>query len=182
MFDRPPILELGASRVDGGSDWTRRGPLAWRQPSWRRREWELTAGDERLAVFRAAGKLRSLFFAETESGTWRIRSRWTGACEIQSEGDDSPAAKYTPGWFGRGRIVMRGGGTLRWRREGLLTRRWAITDDEGFPFLHLQSRRAVFRTEGLVEFEDSSRWLPDPEPLVLLAWRLLLASLQHKGG
>jgi hypothetical protein len=126
------------------------------------RRWSLVAGARRLVV---------------EAG-------WFGGAELREAADSTLVANFKPGWLGRGRIVLAGGGTLRWRPHWLSI--WQpgleIADEGGSPLVRYEWRPTQGRFRGTISIESPALRRDDLEALVLLGWALTLLSFRHSHG
>jgi hypothetical protein len=150
------------------------GPLEWRRPSWRRREWVLGAGGRRVGSLVVAGAFRERLRLEGPSGAWEIRKRWNGALELSRPGAVTPAGSYAPGFWYGGVITTASGQRYEWTRARWWAPEWAIATSSGFPCVTFRPRSGVGRLEPVVEILAAGQRLPELEVLVLLGSCLFL--------
>ena len=155
-----------------------RGPglqrrMEWSQPHRRRSEWQLSSDGRAFASLRFSGRLHETAEAKSPSGGWRFHRRWTGAAEIVREGAGLPAARYAPGLL-RGSIATAGGLRYGWERSGLTHARYAVVSDSGFECLSFEPQSGWLGRGGTVTIEPLGLRNAELEPLLLLAWRLVL--------
>jgi hypothetical protein len=163
-------------------DW-RRASLAWRQTgSWWSPTWELTADGVRVATYHREGLLQQTAGIETGSGRRVVRGRGLRSRELFLEGRTEPAARSTSGWFRDGRITLADGSRFRVHTPIFRTT-WTLSNEEDFPYLHVETGHVAFKTEGEVRFEDAGRRLEQAEVVVLLMWDLVVdARRRHAAG
>jgi hypothetical protein len=157
-------------------DWDRVGILEWRQPRLLERRWDLVVDGETIAVLRSRGAFKRGFVAETSTGLWEIHTGWRGDATIRAQGSEAPSARFRRGWLGRGQIETGAGDSMSWRRRGWWRGQAVLCNREGFEFFCIRHRFSPPRIQASIELTDSGRRLDDLEPLLLLAWALMLES------
>lgn len=161
--------------------WARgvRGPLEWRQPHWRRSEWELRAGAEPLGTLVVRGSFRERTHGRGPSGGWEFGSRWTGEAWIAPAGTQEVVARFRPGAWGGGAITTASGFGYRWGWVGFCRPEYTIANESEFPCVRFRPRWSVSRLGGAVAIDPAGLRVPELEALVLLGWRLILAADTH---
>jgi hypothetical protein len=151
------------------------GPLPWQQVGrWWAPRWELRSEGRLFARFQPEDRCGHRFSVETSGARWLLRCHWLSRThEITRQGESTPALRYRPSFFRGGRIERPAGEQLRWRTD-FLGRRGTILDEGGFELLHVERTVALWRVHGQVRVEDAGHRLADIEPLMWLAWWLLL--------
>lgn len=169
--DAPPLV---------APDWERAGRIEWRRPRALARRWELHVDGEVAAVMTARGVFHRGFLAETAGGRWEILSDWFGVALLRREGERSPLLRFRRTWLG-GR-VNTGEAEFRWKLGGWWLARSVLSNREGFEFFRIRRRFSPARSQASVELTDSGRRLSGLEPLLLLAWALMISTHHGHGG
>lgn len=152
-------------------------PLAWIQPSVFQREYELSAGDEPVAILNWESAFGSSVSIQTAEGKWLIERSgfmWRHV-RMHREGDDLNDASFTFGWFGAGVLNCPRGGNYRWRRTKFWRSEWSFTATSDFPIVQFRLRRVSFKSHGEIELAENAPLYREDNPLlILLGWYLML--------
>ncbi len=159
-------------------DWERAGEVRWLRPRLLARRWELHVDGEVAAVVAARGVFQRVMVAQTALARWEIARDWLGGATVRREGQSAPALRFHRGWFGA--RVSAADAEFRWRLAGWWLGQGVMSNREGFEFFRV--RRRFSRAEARVELTDAGRRLGELEPLLLLAWALMLSSHHRHGG
>lgn len=152
-----------------GSEWV------WTRPEWRRRRWELRAGDEVLAVLENGSLLGLRMRGETADGRWELvhEGFFSPRALLRPEGGGTPVAVVRLGAFGGGVLEVPEGEPLRWGRGDFWGRRWRFRDADGHDAVTFVRRPAFFKSATAVEVAESFRTHALLPPLVLLGFFVL---------
>jgi hypothetical protein len=156
-----------------------RGTLAWRQPHWRRTEWELLADGQTIATMVARGSVRERTVAHGPSGDWEFQHRWTGAASIAPAGSDAVVASYEAGMWGGGVFTTASSLRYLWTREGFWRPQRLIATESGFACIRFGVVARGSRHGCNVTVEPAGLRIAELEALLLLGWRVLISSLAH---
>lgn len=152
------------------------GTLEWHRTNWLSTEWELRADGQTIATLAMRGAIRERTVGRGPSGDWEIRHRWTGAAEIARPGDGEAVAAYQPGWWRGGVITTASSLRYLWTTQGFWRPEYVIATESGFPCVRFR-RLGMGRRRGCtVIVETAGMRLPELEALVLLGWRLVVAT------
>ena len=179
MSDPRPARRVDPPTADAvGPSWAQ-GPLEWRQTHWRRSEWELITGAERIGSLAARGVIRERNTTRGPSGDWEFQEHSTGRTEITLLGSATPAARFRPHRWGGGAISTASGFRHDWVRVGFWKPEHAITNDYGFPCVRFLPHASAARVACVVAIEPAGLRIPEVEALVFLGWRLLVPRRAH---
>ncbi len=154
--------------------------LLWGRAGVRRREYELRAGGEILAML--GWQRGSLAIARVANGCWSFKR--AGLCHprvtVRTFGTDSEVATYHAGWTGRGVLELRQGRRFQWAAADFWRSQWAWQAADGSTLVRFRNARSPGGLGGQagqgarVEVEPAAVALPELALLVSLGWYLLV--------
>ena len=151
--------------------------LTWVRPNAFQREYELLAGEERVAILKWESTFGSLVSIQTAEEKWLVERsgfRWRRV-RMHREADPLNDASFTFGWFGAGVLDCPRGGNYRWRRTKFWRSEWSFTGTSDFPIVQFRLRRVSFKSRGEIELAENASLHRDDIPLlILLGWYLML--------
>lgn len=154
-------------------DWSQATDLEWQQPKRMRQAWELRAGQLLAITLEWRGPWKLGYVARGPSGEWQVRESIWGKQAVVRAGEASPVAEARQGFM---KVkIRRAAGDLVLRSEGWLGTTHVLENLERFRLFQIHRERGLLRTGANVTLEDASRALPDLEPMLILAWALVLA-------
>lgn len=171
---RVATIDRASPPLHAVADWVNH-PLEWRQPHARRSEWELCSGGARIGVLAVRGIFREETSAQGPSGTWRFRGGWTGDTEIAAADASLPLARYESHWSGGTITCIASALRFRWKRQGFWRTGYVLATESDTPCVVVRPVVGLTRFGAVVSVEPVGRRLAEIEPLVFLAWRLVLA-------
>lgn len=158
--------------------------LGWTRPRWLAPRWELADTRGTIASFERLSLLGRRWSLVAGDRRLVVEAGWFGGAELREAGDSTLVASFKPGWLGRGRIVLAGGGTLHWRHHWLSI--WQpgleIADEGGSPLVRYEWRPTQGRFRGTISIESPALRRDDLEALVLLGWALTLLSFRQSNS
>ena len=107
--------------------------LLWKQPSARREEYELRAGDEVLATLRWPKSWGSLAEAEVAEGRWTFKrvGFWRTRGTLRVAGDEDDIGTLEARWTGNGTLTLASGESYGWESTNLWGTRYGWSDSRG---------------------------------------------------
>ena len=156
-----PISELGGQE------------LLWIQPSARKREHELRAGDDLVATLRF--QRGSLADAESAGFHWTFKRQgfWQPRVTVRTAGSDADLAVFHPRWVGGGTLEFPDGRAVRLSSANFWQSEW-VWQDSDKPVIVFKGRHGLIKARGAVEIQPDAVAFPDLAMLVLLGWYLIL--------
>ena len=147
--------------------------LLWVQPAVRKREHELRAGDDIVAMLRF--QRGSLADAEAAGGHWTFKRQgfWQPRVTVRTAGSDADLAVFHPRWVGGGTLEFPDGRAVRLSSANFWQSEWVWQDGEK-PIIWFKGRHGLVKARGAVEIKPEDASHPDLAMLVLLGWYLIL--------
>lgn len=148
--------------------------LLWVQPSARKREHELRAGDEVVATLRF--QRGSLANAAAEGAEWTFKREgfWHPRVTARIPGSDADVAVFRPHWSGGGQLDFANGQTLRFASANFWQSEWVWLQDRDQPVIRFKGRHGLIKANGAVAISPEAERRPEIALLVLLGWYLIL--------
>lgn len=156
-----------------------RETLEWRQAGRWASRWDLRSGEHVLATVQQSGRWSVAWTITYAHAAWHVRSRWTGALEASDGEGGVCVARYRPGFL-NGRIERADQADLRVHSGGFWKPYLEVQTSDHLPLVRYRLQNSFARFDGLVEFEDAARRLPDLRLLVGLGWTAVLSE-QRRG-
>jgi hypothetical protein len=135
--------------------------LEWRQPRFRRQEYELLARGDVIATITFASRSGNTATVTTARGSWTFT--WIGYVHPQvtarAAGSTEDEAVFSPSLLGAGELRFADGETFQWRPLGFWRSQWAFWDSRQrslVTFKPWPERRGLadlFKTHILVEID-----------------------------
>jgi len=127
--------------------------LQWRQPRWDQYLYRLESPRGALAVLQTVGFLSLATTLQTEAGTYRVESRWTGTSKLFFEDEPEARMEFRPDWWFGGRLELRSGEVLRLRPHGF--RAHELETQEGFALATFAASREWFKSGSEITAHDA---------------------------
>jgi hypothetical protein len=128
--------------------------LVWRQPSSRRRQYSLRAGEMEVGTLTFEKTFGSLATGRLAEGAWTFKRAGflSPRVTVRKMGSESDLAVFTPRWTGAGELRFTSGDVLTWRPFGFLGAQWAFVRGDA------ETRLVTFGLQrGLVRFQVQDR-------------------------
>ena len=147
--------------------------LLWIQPSARKREHELRAGEDLVATLRF--QRGSLADAESAGAHWTFKRQgfWQPRVTVRTAGSDDDLAVFHPRWVGGGTLEFPDGRVVRLSSANFWQSEWVWQDNDK-PVIVFKGRHGLIKARGAVEIQPDAIAFPDLAMLVLLGWYLIL--------
>lgn len=151
-------------------------PLEWTQRSVFRREFELRAGDDIVAILRWEKTFGSLARAETAEGIWTFKRSGflRPKVTVREAGTESDIAVFKPNWIGEGTLQFTDAGRYTWAKCSFWGDQWAFADDMGNPMVYFKPKISLLAKKVEVNIQPEALSAPDLPLLALLGWYLLV--------
>jgi len=148
--------------------------LLWTQPSARKREHELHAGDDVVATL--AFQRGSLANAAAAKGEWTFKRHgfWHPRVTARIAGSETDLVVFRPHWSGGGQLDFADGQTLRFASANFWQSQWVWLEDRDKPLIRFKGRHGLVKANGAVEISPEAVHRPDIALLVLVGWYLIL--------
>jgi len=158
--------------------------LLWKQPSARREEYELRAGDEVLATLRWPKSWGSLAEAEVAEGRWTFKrvGFWRTRGTLRVAGDEDDIGTLEARWTGNGTLTLASGESYGWESTNLWGTRYGWSDSRGTELVRFGATASLLREEAAVELSPRASALSDLPLLVLYGWYLLVMHNRDAAG
>jgi hypothetical protein len=147
--------------------------LLWFQPSARKRDHELRAGDVVVATLRF--QRGSLADAEGDGHHWTFKRQgfWNPRATVRVAGSDYDVAVFHPRWIGGGTLELADGRAVKFSSANFWQSEWVWLDKDQ-PVVHFKGRHGIVKAKGAVEIQAGAANRTDLPLLVLLGWYLIL--------
>jgi hypothetical protein len=147
--------------------------LLWIQPSARKREHELRAGDDVIATLRF--QRGTLADAEADGHHWTFKRQgfWQPRVTVRVAGSDADLATFHPRWTGGGALEFADGHTLKLTSANFWQSEWVWLDKDQ-PRVRFKGRHGIVKAKGAVEFQGDAATRADLPLIILLGWYLIL--------
>jgi len=157
--------------------------LLWKQPSARREEYELRAGDEVLATLRWPKSWGSLAEAEVAEGRWTFKrvGFWRTRGTLRVAGDEDDIGTFEARWTGNGTLTLASGESYGWESTNLWVRATG-GPTRAAPSSSASATASLLREEAAVELSPRASALSDLPLLVLYGWYLLVMHNRDAAG
>ena len=149
-----------------------RSALRWIRADGPANGFDLLAGDARVASIRWTPHAESTATLERSDGTWQLEHRGFLNPHIAVRGSpDGPRLARLSVHLGHHAIDVRGGGSYRFQRAGLLVPAWSVSGPDQRELVHLEPVRSGRTLEGgAVVVDPGAVDRADLLLLVVLAW------------
>jgi len=147
----------------------------WVQPRIARREYELRAGGERLAVLRDVKMSGSLAEADTGDGRWTLkRQGFLGPrVTVRRAGSEDKFATLVFSWLGDGALHMADGRVFGWKRR-FWSRQYCLTTEQGEELVEFKPIFAFVKGGAKVTIHPSATDISELSLLAVIGWYVML--------
>lgn len=150
--------------------------LTWIQPSARKRDYELRAGEEVIITLHWEKGWGSLATAASGGGRWTLKRAgfWHPHVTVRVAGSETDSAVFRAAWTGSGTLELSPTRQLRWASANFWHSQWTWQQADGTPLVHFKAKAGLTKIQGGVDVEAAALTLPELDLLVPLGWYLLV--------
>lgn len=147
--------------------------LEWSQPE-TRRFYQLTLNGGTIATLRFEKSIGSLATGECGSSKWTFKRSGflSPRVSVREAGSETDLAIFTPGWTGRGWLVLNSGRRYQLRPTKFWGTEWAFEAEDGSAAITLSGPHGLFKHGGYARVAPSAAALPETPVMLLLIWYL----------
>ncbi len=148
--------------------------LLWEQPARTKRDFELHAGEELLAVLRF--QRGSLADAAVADCRWTFKREGFGhpRVTVRMPGADTDLAVFRASWTGGGTLEFAAGNVARLSVANVWHSQWLWHGKDEAPLVRFKARQGFMTTSALVDISAGAGKSEDLPLLVVLGWYLIL--------
>jgi hypothetical protein len=159
-------------------------PLEWTKGSGQKREYELRAGQEVVALLRWDKAFGSLAAATASEGEWTFKRSGFFSPRVTTRllGSETEVLVFKPTWRCEGTVECSSGARFRWLNTGFWRSEWTFASENGDPLVHFKLHSALLKQSAEVRVEPGAASLPELSLLALLGWYVLVLMSQDAGA
>lgn len=151
--------------------------IAWVQPDWRKRDFEIRAGEDTVGTLDWKADIESLAIAKSADGVWSFKHGgfmrpWV---TVRAEGKDWDVARFhLSNWNGSGFLTLGDGWKIRWGLTNMWGTEWRWDCADGTPLISIKTEPPWEENGGFIKIYPLAETATDISLLTLLGCYLIV--------